>query len=52
MGSPISPMLTDLVLEDSEEVVLKKLIFKIHSYYRYVDDTFNFNFVKNDCCYY
>ena len=40
MGSPISPMLVDLVLQDLEEVVLKKWSFKIHSYYRYVDDTF------------
>ena len=40
MGSPISPMLADLVLQDLEEVVLKKLSFKIHSYYRNVDDTF------------
>ena len=40
MGSPISPMLADLVLQDLEEVVFKKLSFKIHSYYRYVDDTF------------
>ena len=34
MGSPISPMLADLVSQDLEEVVLKKLSFKIHSYYR------------------
>ena len=40
MGSPTSPMLADLVLEDLEEVVLQKWSFKIHSYYRYVDDTF------------
>ena len=40
MGSPISQMLADLVLQDLEKVVLKKLSFKIHSYYRYVDDTF------------
>ena len=33
-------MLADLVLLDLEEVVLKKLSFKIHSYYRYVNDTF------------
>ena len=39
MGSTISPMLADLVLLDLEEVVLKKLSFKIHSYCRYVDDT-------------
>ena len=37
MGSPILPMLADLVLQDLEEVVLKKLSFKIHSYYKYVD---------------
>ena len=40
MGSPICPMLADLVLQDLEEVVLNKLSFKIHTYYRYVDDTF------------
>ena len=40
MGSPISPMLADLVLQDLEEVVLNKLSFKIHTYYRYFDDTF------------
>ena len=40
MWSPISPTLADLVLQDLEEVVFKKLSFKIHSYYRYVDDTF------------
>ena len=45
MGSPISPMLADLLLQDLKEVVLKKLSFKIHSYYRYVDDTF-FNYSK------
>ena len=43
IGSPISPMLADLVLQDLEEVVLKKLSFKIHSHYRYVDDTFLIN---------
>ena len=41
MGSPISPMLADLVLQVLEEVVFKKLSFKIHAYYRYVDDTFS-----------
>ena len=40
MGSPISPMLADLVLQDLEEVVLNKLSFKIYAYYRYVDDAF------------
>ena len=40
MGSPISPMLADLVLQDLKEVVLNKLSFKIYAYYRYVDDTF------------
>ena len=41
MGSPISPMLADLALKDLEEVVLQKIRSKIHSYYRYVDDTFS-----------
>ena len=40
MNSPISPMLADLVFQDLEEVVLKKLSFCIHAYYRYVDDEF------------
>ena len=40
MGSPISPMLADLLLQDLEEVVLNKLSFKIYTYYRYVDYTF------------
>ena len=38
-GSPISAMLADLDLQDLEEIVLTKLSFKVHSYYRYVDDT-------------
>ena len=40
MGSPISPILADLVLQDLEEEVIKKLSFNIQAYYRYVDDTF------------
>ena len=40
MGSPISPILAHLVLQDLEEEVLKKLSFNIQAYYRYVDDTF------------
>ena len=40
MGSPISPMLADLVLQDHEEDVLNKLSLKIYAYYRYADDTF------------
>ena len=40
MGSPISPILADLVLQDLEEEVLKKFSFSIQAYFQYVDDTF------------
>ena len=40
VGSPISLMSADLVLQNLEEVVLNKLSVKIYAYYRYVDDTF------------
>jgi len=40
MGSPLSPILADIVMEDLEVQCLKKLDFKMHTYYRYVDDIF------------
>jgi len=40
MGSPLSPMLADVVMDDLEIKCLQKLDFKIHTYYRYVDDIF------------
>lgn len=38
MGSPASPVFADLVLEILEEMVIKKLGFKLPFFYRYVDD--------------
>jgi len=40
MGSPLSPVLADVVMEDLELYCLKKLDFTVHTYYRYVDDIF------------
>jgi len=40
MGSPLSPILADVVMEDLEMHCIKKLDFEIHTYYRYVDDIF------------
>jgi len=40
MGSPLSPILADMVMEDLEVQCLGKMEFKIHTYYRYVDDIF------------
>jgi len=40
MGSPLSPILADKVLDDLETCCLQKLDFSIHTYYRYVDDIF------------
>jgi len=37
MGSPLSPVI-DIVLQDLEEKVLKKINVNISFYYRYVDD--------------
>lgn len=37
-GSPMSPVIADLVLEYLEEDVLSKFLFKVPFYYRYVDD--------------
>jgi len=38
MGSPLSPIISDLVLQDLETEALKLLPFEIPIYYRYVDD--------------
>lgn len=38
MGSPLSPIIADMVMQDLESNVLKKLPFKPNFYYRYVND--------------
>ncbi|XP_018364347.1 PREDICTED: uncharacterized protein LOC108762042 [Trachymyrmex cornetzi] len=38
MGSPLSPILADLVIQDLELYVINSLEFKVPIYYRYVDD--------------
>ncbi|XP_046601397.1 uncharacterized protein LOC124295445 [Neodiprion lecontei] len=38
MGSPLSPILSDLVLDDLEQHCLNKLDFKPSFFFRYVDD--------------
>ena len=40
MGSPISPIPADIVMQDLEQNVINSLDFYIHTYYRYVDDDF------------
>ena len=40
MGSPVSPILADLVLDDLEVDCLKKLSFEVSVFHRYVDDIF------------
>lgn len=39
MGSPLSPIISDIVLQDLELQALNKLTFNISFYFRYVDDT-------------
>jgi len=49
MGSPLSPVITDLVLQDLEIFAIKNLPFNLPFYYRYVDDiilTAPFNSLK------
>ena len=41
-GSPISPIIADIIMQDSEEEIIKKLDFTVPLYYRYVDDTILF----------
>ena len=38
MGNPISPILSDIVMEDLEIDSINKLNFKLAFYFRYVDD--------------
>lgn len=38
MGSPLSPIIADLVMQDLENKALYKIGFKLPLYYRYVDD--------------
>jgi len=38
MGSPLSPIVADLVLQKLESQTISKLPFKLDFYYRYVDD--------------
>jgi len=38
MGSPLSPIIADLVLRDIETKAISKLNFELPLYYRYVDD--------------
>jgi len=38
MGSPLSPIMADLVLQDLEEFCLQKLNISLPIYFRYVDD--------------
>ena len=40
MGSPISPSLADIVMQDLETDIFKRIEFDIPVYFRYVDDTF------------
>jgi len=38
MGSPLSPVIADIVMRDLENDCLRKLNFELTLYYRYVDD--------------
>lgn len=38
MGSPLSPIIADIVLQDIENKALKLLVFVPPIYFRYVDD--------------
>ena len=40
MGFPLSPIISDIVMEDLEEWVLNSLQFRVSAYFRYVDDVF------------
>jgi len=38
MGSPLSPIIAEIVMRDLETSALNSLSYGIHMYYRYVDD--------------
>jgi len=38
MGSPLSPIIADIVMQDLEEASLNKINLKLPVYYRYIDD--------------
>jgi len=38
MSSPLSPIIADLIIQDLEREMLRKLDFKLPFYFRYVDD--------------
>jgi len=38
MGSPLSPIIAEIVMQDLEEYVLKSLNLSVLFYYQYVDD--------------
>ena len=40
MGSPISLILANIVMQNLEQHVINSLDFYVHTYYHYVDDTF------------
>jgi len=40
MGSPLSPILADIIMDDLENNCLADLDFGIRSFFRYVDDIF------------
>ncbi|XP_011861774.1 PREDICTED: uncharacterized protein LOC105558604 [Vollenhovia emeryi] len=40
MGSPLSPILADIIMDDLETHCINSLDFEIQVYYRYVDDIF------------
>ena len=40
MSSPISPIISDIVMQDLEIICLSQIDFHIPIYLRYVDDTF------------
>ena len=41
MGSPLSPILSDMVMDDLESYCLRQLDFEPSCYFRYVDDIFS-----------
>jgi len=41
MGSPLSPVIADIVMQELENTVLRSINFPIPIYYKYVDDIYN-----------